>query len=167
MQRHILNTHCHTCSLVWWGYFISLECYFSEATEAFDLIRLIRWGWVVTWLVMQVCVWEISPSGAYSIGCCKAEQKMHLLLLWLWASHHVYLRYCPAGRITDSCELHMIFLFHCTEETLLKHARDMTFCPKRGVDKRCHLLCQNCRLFSYHRPFIEQLFIHFRAQNNQ
>lgn len=122
-----------------WGYFISSECYFSEATEAFDLIRLIRRGWVATWLVLHVCVWEISPSGASPIGFRRAEQKMYLLLLWLQANHDVYLRYCPAGRITNLCELDVILLFHCREETLFKHAREQRQRPKQGYDRRCHL----------------------------
>lgn len=97
-------------SLVLWGYFISLECFSSEATEPFDLIRLIRWGWVATWL-------GTLPCGDYSIRCYKAELKMYLLLLRLWANHRVHLRYCLAGGIVG-----IWTAFKARAKTWLKHA---------------------------------------------
>lgn len=97
-------------SLVLWGYFISSECFSSEATEPFDLIRLIRWGWVATWL-------GTLPCGDYSIRCYKAEQKMYLPLLRLRANHRVYLRYCLAGGIVG-----IWLAFTAWAKTWIKHA---------------------------------------------
>lgn len=97
-------------SLVLWGYFISSECFSSEATEPFDLIRLIRWGWVATWL-------GTLPCGDYSIRRYKAEQKMYLLLLRLQANHRVYLRYCLAGGIVG-----IWLAFKAWAKTWIKHA---------------------------------------------
>lgn len=151
MQENILVTDT-PLSPVLWGYFISLECYFSEATEAFYLIRLIRWSWAATWLVMQVCVWEISPSGGYSIRCSKAEQIMYLLLLWPQANHHVYLRYCPAGRITGSREADVILLASIAKKRLysnIPESRDrllnesvtkgVILCDKRSCDMSANI----------------------------
>lgn len=124
--------------LVSWGYFISLEYYSSEATEAFDLISLIRWGWVATWLG----TW---PVEIYSIRCCKAEQKMHLLLLWLRANHHVYLRHCPAGRITA-------LLFASSAKNRPKSNMRERVSILNDTVNAVILLDNNTR-FSYLRPF--------------
>lgn len=97
-------------SLVLRGYFISSQCFSSEATEPFDLIRLIRWGWVATWL-------GTLPCGDYSIRCYKAEQKMYLLLLRLRANHRIYLRYCLAGGSVG-----IRLAFKAWAKTWIKHA---------------------------------------------
>lgn len=81
-----------------------------------------------------VCLGVCSPNEAYS-GAAKKEQKMHLKLMCLRTNHHVYLNYCPAGRITNSCEPDTTLL-ESTAERFYSKSKEASI--KGGMTNVCH-----------------------------
>lgn len=56
------------------------------------------------------------------LGAAKQNRKCIYCFCGRGLNHHVYLRYCPAGGLTNSCEPHVIFLSYF--RSLFKYARD-------------------------------------------